>query len=236
MTESAEGTRRPASEGAMLGLAGKSQVSGDKPGWPDLAAALPLVKLRSVDSDLVIKVVQGLRVAMTFHEPPEGLASEEPDSPRAVEHELQSAAARYWTAATGRDDEGAEPAGTVTPALVSLEAQCVAAMTRYVAVVGHSSAAPADEERTGAVSVPWRGVDRDRPWHSVRSPAAGKQFSVGSLLDDVADMYGPPDMVDLRRPASGRPGLQQDADNIRHDFATGLASLGAADRVGRVAD
>lgn len=153
-----------------------------------------------------------------------------------LEDRLVVAATRFWIAATELREEMS--LGTKRATLRALEGEVVTAMARYMnATVGRAStvaASPPDEEATDQEHrLRWsRLVTLDRGG----SLDAGTSYPRAGFLDEVASMYGSPDLLELRKPACGHRGVRQDSQNIRQYFRVASESLGAVPETNRAGD
>ena len=153
-----------------------------------------------------------------------------------LEGRLVAAATRFWMAVTELQEKRSP--GAKKTALRSLEDEVVTAMARYMhATAGRAPtvvASPSDDEATGqGHGRRWsRLVTLDRG----RSPNAGMSYPRAAFLDEVANMYGPPDLLEPRRPACGHRGIRQDSQNIRQYFKVASESLGAVPGTNRAGD
>ena len=163
------------------------------------------------------------------------LLSEPAKAPAALEDSLVVAATRFWIAAAEHKEE--RTPGTKKTSLRSLEDEVVTVMAHINVTVERASTAVASSSDE-------KGIDRQRlrPWGAWgtldqdRNLDAGVSYPRASFLDDVAGMYGPPDLHELRRPACGHRGVKQDSDNIRQYFRVASESLGAVPKTDRVRD
>ena len=236
MPEGTGASRPPPGEDAFARLVTKRRVSHHGQEWLESDADKLPVSIGYADR-LITGAVLKLRAVLSERKrQATTLLSEPAAEPTVLEDSLVVAATRFWIAAAEHEEERAP--GTKKTTLRSLEDEVVTVMTQYMnVIVGHASA-------TVASSSDKEGIDQDqlRPWSDVSAADRGGNLNAGisypraGFLDDIAGMYGPPDLLELRRPACGHRGVQQDSDNIRQYFRVASESLGAVPKTDRVRD